>query len=546
MCNACSSKRISLLALLLLQVCLAACDGSEPPTSPARVKGAPQAPVKLVVRPELDLPAGEPTDADRIAFYLSTLEAGDADQVRWASAQLGRDPRAAAPALGAMLVRNVVKNPLLAQNILQAFASHVRGAGQVEAMAVAAKSKDGLVRFTTAPALGNTGDDAAVPVLLDLLGDPNGQVASGALKAIERLGTEAGVQGVVGRFPDQMDLLAAALAVQFLGKVLPPERLEPVLLTAFESDEPALLIASGAGLLELDQAWLPRVREKVKPLLNSLYRPAILNVLALGQDPDLLPGLIADAESEDRDTALFAIQRLTGYRDKAATQALWKAARSENDEIRREAWFALIEAGQESAFKRLDTMLESRNPADRIVAAEVLAGRLERPSGPQLTTALLKEQSFEVARKLATAIALHKYREGAVALVGLLGRETQSSPFQAVDALAASSALLNLGEVPEAAVKLLLALSESKNEAIRVQATRVLGRGCSGPEVRDVLARLLVDPSVHVRDQALVSWLALKEATVDVLVETYAVETDAEMLDRIRKVILQLYYRWPR
>lgn len=541
-----SSKRISLLPILLLQVCLAACDGSEPPKSPAPVKGAPEASVKPVVRPDLDLPAGEPGDADRIAFYLSMLEAGDDDQVRWASAQLGLAPEASAPALGVMLVRNVVKNPLLAQNILQAFASHVRGAGQVEAMAVAAKSKDGLVRFTAAPALGNTGDEAAVPVLLDLLGDPNGQVASGALKAIERLGTPDAVQGVVGRFPDQMDLSAAALAVQFLGKVLPRERLEPVLLTAWESDEPALLIAAGAGLLELDQTWLPRVREKLTPLLESLYRPAVLNVLARGEDPEILPGLIADAESEDRDTALFAIQRLTWYRDKAATEALWKAARSLNDEIRREAWFALIEAGQESAFKRLDTMLDSREPSDRIVAAEVLTGRLERPSGPQLTAALLKEQSFAVARKLATAIALQRYREGAVALVGLLARETQTSPFRAVDALAASSALLNLGELPEVAVKRLLALSESENEAIRVQVTRVLGRACSGPAVRDALARLLVDPSVHVRDQALISWLALKEATVDVLAEAYAVETDAEMLKRIREVILQLYYRWPR
>ncbi len=542
----CSSKRISLLFVFLLGACLLACDGREAPKLPAvnpKSRGMAPDPVDRRV---FELPDGVPTDADRIGFYLSLLEGGDADQVRWASTQLGYAPEAAAPALGKLLTRNVGRNPLLAQNILEVFATTVPGAGQIGPMAVAAKSKDGLVRFTCAPALGNTGEEAAVPVLLDLLGDPNGRVAAGAMKALERLGTPAGIQGVVGRFPDRMDLSAAALAVQYLGRVLPGERLEPVLLTAFESDEPALLIASGAGLLELDQAWLPRVREKVVPLLESLYRPSVLNLLARGADPGILPILIADAASEDRDRALLAIQRLIHYRTDAATKALWKAARSADDEIRREAWFALLEAGQESAFSRVDALLISRDPRDRIIAAEVLAGRPERPSGPQLTAALEKEERFDVARKLATAIALLDDREGAAAIARLLGREAQSSPFRSVDASVASTALLAFRVLPPAAVEILLSLATSENEAIRVHTTRVLGRSCSGARVRDALAKLLADPSVHVRAQALVSWLALKEATVEVLLSAYSTETDPDTVKRMGKVILQLYYRWPR
>jgi len=541
----CSSKRISLLSILLLGVSLFGCDGSGTPEPPA-VNQKPQENVPAPVnRPDLELPDEVPTDADRIAFYLSLLEAGDVDQVGWATAQLGQVPEAAAPALGKMLARNVVRNPLLAQNILQVFATTVPGTGQVGPMAAAAKSTDGLVRFTTAPALGNTGDEAAIPVLLDLLGDSDGRVASGALLAIERLGTPAGTQGVVGRFPDQMALSAVSLAMQFLGRALPPERLEPILLTAWESDEPALLISSGVALLELDRAWLPRVRKKVAPLLKSPFRPLVLNLLARAGDPEILPGLIADAASENRDTAMFAIQRLMHYRTEEAIRALWSAARSANHDIRREAWFALIEAGQENVFKRLDALLTSRIPEDRILAAEVLAGRPERPSGPQLTAALEKEESFEVARKLANAIALLHYREGAVAIAGLLGRETKSSPFHSVDALTASTSLLNLATLPEEAVKILLTLVSSENEAIRVHTTRVLGRACSGPAVRDALAKLLTDPSVHVRSQALVSWLALQEATVAVLVGTYSTETDPDTLKSMRKSILQLYYRWP-
>ena len=150
------------------------------------------------------------------------------------------------------------------------------------------------------------------------------------------------------------------------------------------------MVHAGNALLELDrEVWLPRVKEKLAPLLESLYRPSVLNVLARGADPEILELLIGDSASDQRDLALLAIQRLVFYRTDEAVQALWKAARTGIDEIRREAWFALLESGQESAFKRLDGMLLSRDPRDRIVAAEVLAGRPERASGPQLTLVVL-------------------------------------------------------------------------------------------------------------------------------------------------------------
>jgi hypothetical protein len=115
-----------------------------------------------------------------------------------------------------------------------------------------------------------------------------------------------------------------------------------------------------------------------------------------------------------------------------------------------------------------------------------------------------------------------------------------------VDAAQASRSLLNLRPLPADAVELLLPLAESENEAIRGHTAKVLGRACAGAKVRDALAGLLADPSVDVRDKALVSWLLLPEATVDVLLASYAAETDPDMVKAMRKVILQLHYRWPR
>jgi HEAT repeat protein len=543
------SKRCSALLLVGMAALLSTCDGGEAePAKPVVPAPAipPLPPPRPVNRPPIELPEDEPTAEERISFYLSLLEGGDEHQVRWASEQLGRDPKAAAGPLAEMLTKNLRKNPFLAQNILTAFATVVPAPGQVPAIGAAAKSPDHLVRKVSAGALGNTGSAEAVPFLLDLLTDSFHVAATQALLAIGRLELPEGFDGLVGRFPDNMQIETAVLALDVLERHLSRERFQAVLSTGLESDQPAILIKSLALLMRLDrEKYLPLAKEKLVPLRNSPFEIGVVNALAIGQDPELLPELIEAAGSANPGAAVLALGRLAHYEAEAAVQALWKSTRSGVPDVRRAAWIALIEGGQPKAFARADALLESRDPADRVLGAELLALFPERPSGPLLTATLEDEELLPVARKLASGIALAGYRPGAAPIVRLLAGEKQTSPFQCVDAKAASESLLNLGPLPEEAVAALIPLATSKNEAIRVHTARVLGRACSGPEVRAALVGLLADPSVHVRAQAVVSWLALPEATVDVLLTSYATEADRDMLKTMRKVAFQLFYRWP-
>jgi len=540
------TKRFKAWFLVLLTTVVLACDGSEPTTSNAS-RRTPRPASAPVQQPELGLPSGVPKDQDRIQFFLNLLETGHQEEVTWASEQLGVSAEAAAGPLTEMLTRNLVRNALLAENILTAMSTVVPVPGEIEALASAAASSDARVRLLAARALGNTASEAAVPVLLDLLADSFEPVALEALQAVEQLGFQSGIHGLVGRFPDRMNPRAAIAAVAVVAKRLSGAPLEPFLLTAWESEEPGLELASSTQLLKLDQeAWLPRIRKKLAPYLKTVYRSYVLEVLAQGNDPEILPGVIEHAASPDPSLAIPALGLLSYYHGREMIEPLWTATRSGNDDIRREAWYALIEAGEPKAFERLTSLLLSTDPRERAVAALVLAARKEHQSGAAMATALENELDPGVARKLAVGIALLDYRPGSTAIAGLLSREVETQPSLAVTANASASALLRLSTLTPAGVEMLVKLAGSGNEAIRMNVALVLGRACSGPTVHDALVALLGDPSIHVRRQAVESWLALKEATTDVLLQAYAVEADPDLKKRIVKVIRQIHYRWPR
>ncbi len=529
-----------MLAVLLFAV---GCNG-EPPAPPVV---APPLPPPVIRREAVELPDGEPREADRVAFYLRLLSRGHEEEVRWASGQLRLVGDAAVKPLLDLLEKNLVKNPLLAENVLRVLAEQVPAPKAVDRIAGARGAKDGRVRMDCARALGNTGSRDAVAPLLDLSSDPQDLVALAAIESIEKLGYQEGATGLLGRFPDRLTPRALSAAVPVLARMLEPDTATSFLTSTFELPDVGLILTAGAELIAMDrEAWLPRVREKLAPLLTSEFREPAREVLARGADPELLPDLLREAASDNPGEALGAIWRLPHYRQEAAIQALWKAALGKNPNLRREAFNALIDAGEDKALERLVGLLQSPEPADRNLAALVLAARPGYPSGPAMAKALEIEEEHEVRLRLAVGVALLRYVEGSTAIASLLAREEEQVPSLAVTANTAATALYNLGALSPGALAKIIQLAASESAAIRMNAARVLGRVCSGPEVTKALRTLISDPVADVRRQAIESWLMLEKADVKVLLDRYAFETDDDIADRLRRIIRQLVHRWPQ
>ncbi len=499
------------------------------------------------LRPPLGLPAAPPGPEERLRFYVSLLERGDLDEVQWARRQLRAAGSAATGALTDLLRKNLRKNTVLAESILALWAESLPAPEAVPVMTEACGSPDGRVRRLAARALGNSGSPAAVAPLLDLVRDPHHLISSEAILALGKLGFEEGGRGLVGRFPGAIDASVRPFAVRMAGKLLPEEAAVSFLSGLLESDDPADRLAAARALLQrgrregLDAVWKSYGTD-----LPRALRYAALSVLAEGKDARALPVILEWARSSSAGMRAAAVGLLAPYRDPRAREALRRLARSGVEGIRRDALITLVRTGDEKTGIEVRKLLHSPRAAERKLAAQV-AGAWRDPSLVEdVTGALEVEEDTRVARFLARALSLIGDPRGAVPVVRLLLSEEHPNPGEAVTALDASLALRAFAALPETAIRLLLGGLKSEKPSVRLHCLRPLARFGKGEEVRAALRGALLDPSPHVRREAIRVWVEYPLADAASLDRVYRREPDDDLAEEIARAAAEIVHRWTR
>jgi HEAT repeat protein len=538
--------------LLLLLAGFPGC-GGEPEVPDSGLRDAPSEDRARMVRPPLDLPAGPASPTAKISFYLHLLEAGDVDRLNWAWDQLSRTGDAAGPLLSAELAKALGKNPFYAENLLVAVARGTKAVAAVDAILASTRHTDGRVRLAAARALGALGAKKGVPALLDLLDDPLDVVARAAVEALEQIGTEECVRGLLGRYPDHVNALALAASAAALAELLPEGESRGFLRSTLQSEDPVLALSAARAMLG-DAEELPppdlveTVRERMRAMRDASLHPRIAyaatEVLAITRDPATLDLLLELASGTDPATARDAVRLLGRYEAGDVRKVLWKLASATQGDLRREALMALYRSGEEGAVSGITGLLASPKAADRYDAA-LLLGLLRDPeTSPAISAALERENDLNVLLKLAHALALIGRPEDAAAVVRVLVTETETDPGRASIAFNAAVSLRRFPSVAEGAETALVEATSSPNPAIRMNAASVLGYQGGSAAARGALVRLLRDPSADVRRVAVRAWLWFPDSDADTAREVCRSEPEEDIARSMAECVEQLLHRW--
>ena len=223
-------------------------------------------------------------------------------------------------------------------------------------------------------------------VLLGLAADPEGTIRLAALRALERLGDAAAVDGLIACMAEAKEGAvrdgAQRALLASLGSVEPPEKAVETLKAAFDSGTPAVKAAVLSGLA-------------------ALGGPAALSLVS------------ATADGPDETLATEAVRCLARWRDSSACGRLTKLAESGRTPIQK----ALAYRG---ALGMLDLCAEMAGPA-RVKALQRFAALATSTEEKQLLLTKIATTpdpvAAELARSLGTDAAVKSESDLAVASV---------------------------------------------------------------------------------------------------------------------------------
>jgi HEAT repeat protein len=352
------------------------------------------------------------------------------------------------------------------------------------------------VRHAAAKALGAGGAIAAVPVLIDWLGDIDPKTKGIAAESLGEIGGTEATQALTRTLGDA-DPAVRAKAVKALG-------------TIGKKGNPSVVVA-----------LIPRLEDDKPDVKNA----TIVQLEELGDKRAVIP-LVAKFSETARETRRLAVRAIGKLGDPSAVPALIRLINDPDDDVKTAAVAALGSLGAVDAIDALTEQLNVQNDAYRAkvayslgqIAATPAAGKAGEDAMRTLVMNLAQPQTRNGSRE-----ALRVAGKAAVpALVLHLQGKIAGDPPSAVSLLAESgdpratatlSAELERGRVampmvlkalgatkdPAALVPVLGALG-SKDAAIRVAAMEAL-RPLIGSDARagDVLAEHLADEDLEVR-----------------------------------------------
>jgi HEAT repeat protein len=319
--------------------------------------------------------AGEkPAYPAGVEGWIAALEDVDPDVRKEAAGSLGRsgDPRAVEPLIGALkdpdhevvesaadalvalgdpaaealmdlLEHDDTYLSLWAVEILKKM-NDVRA---VEPLLAALKKKPSLVTVEAADALAGIGP-AAIPALIETLGDESEQVRGWAALALGKIADREAASALAGILGDEA-LSVRQIAVWALGEIADPETVEP-LAAALQDETSGIQKEAADALVKIGQPALDALisalgsadafaRENAARALGGLKEPAAVKPLAK---------LLARGEAGASEAAATALAEI----GEAAVPALIKALSSKKPAVAKSAAAALEKATGQSLGKK--------------------------------------------------------------------------------------------------------------------------------------------------------------------------------------------------
>lgn len=402
---------------------------------------------------------------------------------------------------------------------------HLAGLSEaVPALVRCLADPDVRVRLATCDALAKTGDPSCVPALFELLGDRDislSQAATGALQAlasqqVEELALAAAVGTPKSRRQPALRILGhlgspRALPVLLDAAQQPDERTREIallglsnvggdaalsaLLAASAHDSPRTRAAAvrGLGHLEPLPPILLRLRETTSDP-DAWVRYYACQALGNAGDADAAALLLARAEDTAGQVRVAAVDALARLSAPAALEALGRAARHDDPEVRRAALAGIGTTRKRALLPLLLDASYAPETATRLVAASALANFAEpealrrlcdiaggdpEPSVQHAAIELLAEDL--AAPATVTLVALLSEEGHRSRVVHALARHVVSRTPQLVAALEQAP-----GDVAEALVTVLTSLPKATGEGVLVAAL-----GLPNEQARRAAARAL-------------------------------------------------------
>lgn len=406
-----------------------------------------------------ELPAADPRDVPRLIGQLGSAMFADREDASARLIGLGKSAveglRRAAESKDTevanrarVCLREIERRPHLLGAAARVL-GHQKG---VEAVRPLLGSKDGGVRGAAAWALGELGDQGAVPWLIDLLGDPAEEVRESGCSALYKLAGPESLPALL-RAAKAERPEARRLAVRLLRKFSDHAgAVVPTLLEALR-DEHATVRAAAASSLHVfgaDDRVVPALRAALKdkapppwPDVGSVSYVAANSLAFLkgGTAEPALPDLIEEArrgESEFQWNAIRALgfigRREEGLRPKLLP-VLVELLKAKDPEIARSAAGSLgmLGPGAKEAARAMGELLMRRDVADaeqaRLIRLSVLEAFQEMgPAAagaiPEIIT-ILDDQALSVGEREAAARALGNIGDKARTAAPALKRATK-------------------------------------------------------------------------------------------------------------------------
>ncbi len=404
----------------------------------------------------------------------------------------------------------------------------------VPALIDALKDKDAELREKAALLLGRIGPRAvaAVPALQGALGNKNETIRVAAAVAMGRIGPAAkaaipalsdglkdatitaqikaarAVLGIDLRHSDALAVLAAVLqdkmgargdrieAVMVLAEIGTDDKATAAALAGVLKDpEETIRSAAALALLRVDRRH-QAARTVLKSASSNFASEAIRRLPAA-----TVPILSDCLKDNDRDLRLRAVKFLSGFdrEDRAASNALTEAMKDEDQAVRREAIWTLVDRGVRSPEMAaiVPDLLRALNQPDStnhfIPPGPVLV-ELGPIAAPALLDAL-KDEEFTRRDKVATTLGqIDGGPKTVTALLDALKPATVAQPYEVRTGVIRG--LAEIGPEAKTAIPALIAILRDKREGnLRIEAAKALGEIGGDKTVVAALTEALKDVS---------------------------------------------------
>jgi HEAT repeat protein len=434
----------------------------------------------------------------------------------------------AVPALAALLTNEELSQS--ARLALEPMAYPEVGAALRQALTKAAgKTKAGLV-----DSLGQRRDREALPALVELLGDPDAQMASSAAAALGRIGGPEAVRALnaakTKAAPAQRLVLADALllcadglltagdqagASAIYKEVHDSETAEQLRVAAhrgviLSSAEPPALVHKALVSKERTQvlAALPLVREiksaSVEPFTLALkdsapdLQAAIIEALAQRGDPAAVPAIVVAVGSADPAVRVAALRALGALGDGAVVPVLAEAAGKAQGPEQEAARQALVLLKGQNVPEAILAHLGKAEPPARLALIQALRYRRDAAAVPALRKAAADPDASirAIALQALAAVADGALLPAAVEL--LVKAQSDAERREAADLVAACARKVADEEARAAPVLAALSAAAGPARAALLSALPCIG----GVKALEAARAALKDADEAVRDAA--------------------------------------------